>query len=194
MKKVAVYSGSFDPIHIGHTMVASYIAQFAGVDEVWMLVSPLNPLKAAASPPASPLQRLDMARLAIGDAERIRVSDFELSMPLPTYSYRTLCALSERFPDCSFSLVVGSDNILLFDRWRNYREILSRFGVIVYPRPGYPADPDKLPEGATLLPDAPTADISSTFIREAIASGFDMRFFIPAAAAEYIAANDLYRN
>lgn len=190
--KIAVYSGSFDPIHIGHTMVASFIAQYADVDEVWLLVSPLNPLKAPGPQPTSATMRLKMAAIATEGVDFIRVSGFELTLPVPSYSYQTLRALAEKFPLHEFKLVVGSDNILLFDRWRNYREILDEFGVIVYPRPGYAVTTEQLPNGATLLAGAPTADLSSSFIRKGIADGRDMRFFLPPRVADFIERHHLY--
>lgn len=191
---IGIYSGSFDPLHIGHTMVASYVAQYGGVDRVWLLVSRINPLKEGVRQPASDADRLAMARLAVSGSEDIEVSDIEMHLPSPSYTYETLCELRRRHPEHQFRLIIGSDNLLVLDRWRNADRILREFGVIVFPRPGYEVEASQVPEGATLLTGVPVADISSTFIRRAAAEGKDVRFFLPAGIADYIATRRLYRH
>lgn len=170
-------------------MVASYIAQWCGLDEVWLMLSPLNPLKSDAGllPDAV---RLDMLRIAAGGSESVRVSDFELSMPRPSYTVDTMRALRHAYPDCDFRLIIGSDNWSIFDRWRDPDVLLRDFGVIVYPRPGYPVS-DIMPQGAESV-DAPVCSLSSTMIREAVAQGHDVTFFLPHGVYDYIRSNHLY--
>lgn len=188
---IGIYSGSYDPVHIGHTMVASWIAQTGLVDRVWLLVSPLNPLKQDAAPHATAAERMEMLRIATCGDRRLHCDDIELHLPQPSYSYRTLCTLREMYPQHTFRLIVGSDNIRVFDRWKYPERILSEFGVIVYPRPGY--EVTELPEGAVMADGCPVCDLSSTFIRRTIADGGDVRYYVPCNVAKYIEAHNLYR-
>lgn len=189
--RIGIYSGSFDPIHTGHAMVANYVSQWGGVDEVWLMVSRLNPLKEGNDPLMDGL-RLDMAGLMAEKCERVRVSDFELSLPAPSYTYVTLSRLREKYPDDEFVLIIGSDNWHSIDQWRDTEKIIREFGIIIYPRPGYEVGGD-LPEGVTILNDAPLAMISSTFVRKAAAMGRNINYFVPYDVARYISDNNLYR-
>lgn len=190
--RIGIYSGSFDPIHTGHAMVANYVSQWGGVDELWLMVSRLNPLKAGHAP-SEYVHRMAMAGLVAAKCRKVVVSDFELSLPLPSYTYVTLCKLREHYPMHEFVLVVGADNLLSLDKWRNPEEILKEFGMIVYPRPGYEL-PVSLPEGVTVLGDGvPEAYVSSTFIRDSVARGKDVNYFVPCEVAEYIRNNNLYK-
>lgn len=192
--RIALFGGSFNPVHVGHIMLASYVAQFCGFDEVWLTLSPLNPLKAGSDELLPDDCRLAMLRAAVGSLPGMRVCDIELSMPRPNYTIDTLERLSQLYPDDSFTPLVGSDNWAIFRRWRRSEEILSRFGVAVYPRPGYDIDRGDLPDGVTILDGVPVVELSSTFIRRSIAAGHDMRAFLPPGAADYIAAHKLYRH
>lgn len=185
-----VLGGSFNPVHLGHIMLASYLVEFAGFDEVWLMLSPANPLKEHCDR-VTDRQRLEMLRLACRRHRGLAPTDVELAMPRPSYSIDSLSRLSELYPDRDFRLVIGSDNWLIFDRWRASEEIIDRFRPVIYPRPGYPAEPAQLPAGVRFV-NAPTIDISSTFIRDAIADGKDMSAFLDPSVAEYIAANGLY--
>lgn len=190
--RIGIYSGSFDPVHTGHAMVANYCAQWAGLDEVWMMVSRLNPLK-EGSLPAPDLHRLRMAKLVAEQCRGVKASDFELSLPLPSYTYVTLCKLRDQYPEHHFVLVVGSDNWANLGRWRDAHKIIKEFGLLIYPRPGYelPHDP---PQGVEVLDEGPTAHVSSTFIREAVAEGANINFFVPTVVAHYIKEHKLYTN
>ncbi len=187
--KVAVFGGSFDPIHTGHAMVASYIRQWGGFDEVWLMVSRRNPLKKDDTT-ADETQRLEMARLVADKIDGVVASDFELNGPYPSYTYDTLCALRERYPEHSFSLIIGSDNWEIFNKWRNADKIIREFCVTIYPRPGYTVAGD-LPEGVRLLDEAPQILMSSTFVRDNIKT-HDMTFFLPPEVLDYIKLNNLY--
>ncbi|MDE7407560.1 MAG: nicotinate (nicotinamide) nucleotide adenylyltransferase, partial [Muribaculaceae bacterium] len=171
-------------------MLAQWLSQYTDLDEVWMLLSPCNPLKADRNQ-ADDASRLAMLRIAVGSSANIVASDFELSMPRPNYTIRTLHALSAAYPDHSFRWIIGSDNWAGIDRWFQPDEIIRQYGLIVYPRPGYPIDPATLPDGVTYA-DAPICSISSTMIREAIAGHKQMNFFLPPGVYEYITAHNLY--
>lgn len=192
-RTIGILGGSFNPVHLGHMMLASYLSQWGYVDQVWLTLSPQNPLK---SPDllVPDTKRLAMLNLAIKGAPAIDVCDIELTMPVPSYTIDTLDLLARRYPDRRFTLIIGSDNWAIFDRWREYRRILDTYGVIVYPRPGYPVSREEARSvlGMTLV-EAPTVNISSTFVRQAVAEGRDMSYFLPAGVPRYIAEHKLYR-
>lgn len=168
--KVGIFGGSFDPIHNGHIHLAQYVLDHTDLDEVWLMVSPLNPLKPQGYV-ASNEQRLEMARLAVEGIPGIKVSDFEFSLPTPSYTYNTLRRLKEAYPDIDFRLIIGGDNWANFDHWRNPQEILDEFGLIVYPRPGEeirtPSNSQLIIDNSSLiiLKNAPLMPLSSTAIR-----------------------------
>ncbi len=186
---VGLLGGSFNPVHIGHMIVAQYIAEFGGVDCVWMVLSPRNPLKDPAEL-IDDRHRLAMLRIATGASERISVSDVELGLPRPAYTIDTLKALAAMYPEHDFRWITGSDNLLEIHRWKSWREILRDFGMIVYPRPGY-AVTGELPAGVSMV-EAPQVDISSTMLRRDIARGAWLNYFMPPGVAEYIRENRLY--
>ncbi|MDE6754560.1 MAG: nicotinate-nucleotide adenylyltransferase [Muribaculaceae bacterium] len=188
--RIGIYSGSFDPIHSGHAMLANFVAQSGEVDEVWLMVSPLNPLKQGTHP-AADAHRLQMVDLVAKECEGVRTSDFELSLPVPSYTYTTLCRLREAFPQHSFRIIIGSDNWKVIDRWRNADKIIDEFGIIIYPRPGYEIT-FPLPDKVTYLQDAPTVELSSTFIRNLLKTGKNINYFVPIAVSDYIRQNNLY--
>lgn len=190
-RRIALMGGSFNPVHIGHLMVADYVRQAARLDEVLMCVSPLNPLKAGNTDLASDSDRMAMLRLACRRSEGVTACDIELTMPRPSYTVDTLRLLAQRFPDADISIIIGSDNWLVFDKWRDSDEIIRRFGVIIYPRPGYDVDAKSLPDNVTII-DAPTVDLSSTFLRRKLAEGFDMNIFMPDGVYNYIKTQKLY--
>lgn len=186
---VGLLGGSFNPVHIGHMIVAQYIAEFGGVDCVWMVLSPRNPLKDPAEL-IDDRHRLAMLKIATGASERISVSDVELGLPRPSYTIDTLKALVAMYPEHDFRWITGSDNLLEIHRWKSWREILRDFGMIVYPRPGY-AVTGELPGGVSMV-EAPQVDISSTMLRRDIARGAWLNYFMPPGVAEYIRENRLY--
>lgn len=190
VETVGLLGGSFNPVHIGHMMLASYLCQWGIVDKVWLLLSPRNPIKDPREL-IPDLKRLSMISIAARNAADIETCDIELSMPRPSYTINTLDLLAKRYPRKRFKLVIGSDNWRIFSKWRDHERILEDYGVIVYPRPGYPVDQISV-DGMELV-SAPTVNISSTFVREAIAKGRDMNFFLPQGVYKYILDNKLYR-
>ncbi len=190
--KIGIFSGSFDPIHMGHAMIANYASQWLDLDEVWILVSPLNPLK-EGSLPAPDTDRLAMASLVASECQRVKISDFEFSLPVPSYTYRTLSCLREKYKEHRFSLIIGSDNWLRFGQWRDSDRIIAEFQVYIYPRPGYDVEKSSLPETVRLMEEAPQALISSSFVRTSVKERKNLNYFLPREVFEYILKNNLYK-
>ena len=186
--KVAIFGGSFDPIHNGHLALAGEVLRRGLAAEVWFMVTPQNPHKQGNTLSDEQL-RLQMVRLAVEGMEGVRACDFEFSLPRPSYTLNTLTALDDAYPECCFSLLIGADNWEKFDRWYKGNEILVRYRVIVYPR-GCGVEP-QLPQGVMWLP-AELYDISSTMIRAAIGSGKDVSRFVPPAVAGFIKEKKMY--
>ncbi len=200
-KRIAIYGGTFDPVHVGHGLVASSVLRAGLADEVWLMVSPRNPLKQGRE--LSPEEtRLAMARLAAQRMPGLKASDFEFSLPRPSYTAFTLKRLREAYPDCDFRILIGSDNWLLFDHWKEPRQIIADFGVIVYPRPDAPVPEGfrplrDMPEGwqkkVEFLPgEIPEARISSTYIRQTAAQGKSLAFLVEKEVEEMILREGLY--
>ena len=182
--KTAVYSGSFNPLHIGHLAIIRHLTEEAGFDSVYLIVSPKNPLKDGISADSGE-ERYKAAKDAVNrhfgqNSSKVKVDDIELNMPEPHYTIRTLDALREREPENSFTLTIGADNLAGFRRWRDYRRILKEYGIAVFPRTGFDMESIKNdllsedPEYRITLLKAEMVDISSTTIREGIKSGQDM--------------------
>lgn len=189
--RIGILGGSFNPVHIGHILLADYLVQFAGYDEVWLMLSPQNPLKDKSSSNATDADRLNMLSIAVSHTEGLRACDIELTMPRPSYTINSLTLLSKLYPDYKFSLIIGSDNWLIFNQWKDHDAIIRNYRLTVYPRPGYPIDIDNLPEDVRYI-DAPTFNISSTFIRDGIATHHNMTNFLPKGVANYILEHQLY--
>lgn len=188
---VGVFSGSFNPVHIGHLILANYVVEFTNIDEVWFLVSPQNPFKEEHDLLDESV-RYEMVKLALQDFSRFRASDFELSLPKPSYTINTLDALKAAYPDDDFTLIIGSDNWFDFEKWKKYDKILENYTLKIYPRLDYRISiPLRLKNRVEAL-DAPVIEISSTFIRESIADGKNMRAFIPESVYKYIIEKGLY--
>lgn len=188
---IAILGGSFNPVHIGHLLVAQYIVEWGYADKVWLTLSPQNPLKDASSLMPD-MKRLAMLNMATRDHKNIETCDIELSMARPSYTIDTLDTLKKRYPDKRFKLVIGSDNWASFDRWRDPDRILDEYGVLVYPRPGFPISMTGQCDGMTPV-KAPLLNISSTFVRKAIADGRDVSLFLPQGVFNYILSKKLYR-
>jgi nicotinate-nucleotide adenylyltransferase len=196
MPKIGLYFGSFNPIHIGHMAIAGYMTEFAGLDQVWFVVSPQNPLKKKETLLADH-QRLYMVQLAIGDNDRIKASDIEFKLPIPSYTIDTLTYLKEKYVSYEFCLVMGSDNLYTLHKWKNAAEIVSKYPIYIYPRPETDKPVSGLLDQILLSADihhvsAPLMEISGTFIRSSIKKGKDMSYFLSPAVWKYIVEMHFY--
>ncbi|MDE5969516.1 MAG: nicotinate-nucleotide adenylyltransferase [Muribaculaceae bacterium] len=189
-RRIALFGGSFNPIHIGHLILADYARVKMNFDEVWLMLSPLNPMKIDNKELLSDDIRLEMIRLAIEGLDGIKECDIELTMPRPNYTINTLRKLIEQYPDVEFSLLIGADNFANFDKWKDPDEICKLASVIVYPRLGYP-----MPDGTNdhIKPlDAPIIQISSTVIRKSAAEQRLVAPMLPRPVFDFIIDNNLY--
>ena len=166
-RKIGLYGGSFNPIHVGHIALARAIMNDYGLDEVWFIVSPQNPLKDESSL-ASDADRYDLVCRALANEQGMKASDYEFHLSRPSYMWNTLTSLTHDYPNDEFSLIIGADNWHCFSKWYNYKEILASYHIIVYPRDGYPLD--NLPPSVTLV-NTRLWNISSTQIRSLIHNG-----------------------
>jgi nicotinate-nucleotide adenylyltransferase len=188
---IGLFFGSFNPIHIGHMVLANYMISFTDMDQVWMVVSPHNPLKLKSSL-LNQHDRLHLVNLALDFHPKIKSSNIEFSLSQPSYTIHTLAHLKEKYPKYQFSLIMGQDNLSTFDKWKNHDEILDHHRIYVYPRDGAaPSKFDKHPK--VHLTAAPVIEISSTFIRNAIREQKNIQFFLPAPVWEYIDSMNYYR-
>ncbi|MCK4663236.1 MAG: nicotinate-nucleotide adenylyltransferase [Bacteroidales bacterium] len=186
--KIGLFFGSFNPVHIGHMVIANYLLEYSDIDQIWFVLSPQNPLK-EKSTLLPDYQRLELLNLAISDHYKMKSSTIEFSMPKPSYTIDTLTYLKEKFSSHDFSLIMGADNLATIHKWKNYEIILSDYKIIVYPRHGkYENEFFNHPN--VKLVQAPLMEISSSFIREAIKDGKDIRYFLPYKVNEYI--NEMY--
>ncbi|MBR3528337.1 MAG: nicotinate-nucleotide adenylyltransferase [Bacteroidales bacterium] len=190
MKHIGLFFGSFNPIHVGHLIVANSMLELTDMDQVWFVVSPQNPLKERRTLLADH-HRLQMVREAIEDNYRMRASDVEFHLPVPSYTVVTLAHLSEQHPDKRFSLIMGGDNLENFRRWRNYEHILEHYHLYVYPRPG--SHPDSLADHPHVhLVDVPMMDISSSYIRQQVASGHPPKYLLTEPVFNYLTEMHFY--
>ncbi|NDV64764.1 nicotinate (nicotinamide) nucleotide adenylyltransferase [Bacteroides sp. 224] len=174
--RTGIFGGSFSPIHIGHLALANYLCEFGGLDELWFLISPQNPLKKREELWPDDF-RLQLVEAAIKEYPNFKASDFEFSLPRPSYTINTLDKLKETYPNRSFELIIGSDNWANFQHWKDYQRIITENKIIIYPRPEFTVEDKDLPENASIV-NAPLFDISSTFIRESLKTGKDIRYFL----------------
>jgi nicotinate-nucleotide adenylyltransferase len=197
MIKVGLYFGSFNPIHLGHIAIAGYMTEFEGLNQVWFVVSPQNPLKKKETL-LDDYQRLYMVQLATGNSDCLKASDIELRLPIPSYTIDTLTYLEEKFPNNRFCLVMGEDNLYTLHKWKNGKELVKKCPVYVYPRPvtKRPSSPllDQILNAADIhLSKAPLMEISGTFIRNGIKKGKDMSYFVPERVWKYIEEMHFYK-
>ena len=192
--RIGIFGGSFDPIHIGHAIIAQHIIGSGVVDRLWFMVSPVNPLKAGKQRQVADTDRLRMVEMVSRPMQGVETSAFEFTMPRPSYTIDTLNALQVKFPDDEFYLVIGGDNWEVFGKWRSSEEILAKFHVLVYPRLGHDVViPDNLLDRVMLV-NAPIIELSSTQIRERLASGKSARYLVPDEVNDYIERHNLYSN
>lgn len=180
--RTGIYGGSFNPIHNGHIAIARAMLDCGAVDEVWLMVSPQNPLKQSADLLDEQL-RLDMTRRATADIPCVTACDYEFHMPRPSYMWHTLQSLSRDYPDREFTLLIGADNWQVFDRWYHADDIIAHYPIRIYPRRGYDIEASTLPHNVKLV-DTGLYDVSSTMVRERIRRGEDVSQLIPASIME----------
>jgi nicotinate-nucleotide adenylyltransferase len=191
-KHVGLYFGSFNPVHIGHTQLAEYVVEQKLVNEVWFVVSPCNPFK-NPSEQLDEYIRLDMLMLAIGGKSKLKASDVEFGLPIPSYTVDTLKVLTTENPDYEFSLIMGSDNALDIEQWKNYTEILENYSLLVYPRQGSDASAVIGKFTRMQLLPSPLYNISSTEIRNLILQRKDASQWLHPEVWEFVIENEIYR-
>jgi len=196
--KIGLYFGTFNPIHIGHLIIANHMAEHADLDQIWMVVTPHNPLKKKDTLLKDAI-RLELVHLATENYPKIKPSDIEFKLPQPSYTVNTLAYIQEKFPKNEFSLIMGEDNLKSFHKWKNYEVILQNHDIYVYPRLDAKSSlaevkKDTLENHPKIhFIDAPIVEISATFIREAIKKNINIQPLLPNKVWEYINHNNLYR-
>ncbi|MFK7935684.1 MAG: nicotinate (nicotinamide) nucleotide adenylyltransferase [Saprospiraceae bacterium] len=191
MKKIGLFFGSFNPIHVGHLIIANYMATQTDLDEVWLVVSPQNPLKKKKSL-ARDHDRLHLVRIAIDDNPNLRASDIEFSLPQPSYTVETLAHLNDKHTDYQFVLIMGGDNLATLHKWKNHEIILRDYEIYVYQRPDYELGELKDHPSVSLFA-APLMQISASYIRKCIAAGQSIEYLVTPPVFEYLEGSSLYR-
>jgi nicotinate-nucleotide adenylyltransferase len=186
--EVGLYFGSFNPIHVGHLIIANHVLSNSACKQIWFVVSPHNPLKESSSL-LNEQHRLHLVRLAIDDEPNFKASNIEFSLPRPSYTIDTLTYLSEKYPQHTFSIIMGSDSLQNLPKWKNYEQILKHYKLLVYQRPNTTSELQH--ENISML-QAPMLDISATYIRNCLKSKKSIKYLVPVAVAEDIAANNYY--
>ena len=185
-KKVGIFGGSFNPIHTGHIALAKSLCEKAGLDEVWFMVSPMNPFKKTATDLLDNHLRLEMVEKALEKEPQLKACDYEFRLPKPSYTWHTLQAISQEFTDIEFTLLIGGDNWAAFDKWYHHEDILAHYPIVVYPRQG--SSVGKVPEGVTIV-ETPLLNISSTEIRQRIKEGKSIKGMVPESIEELVKRN-----
>jgi nicotinate-nucleotide adenylyltransferase len=202
---IGLYFGTFNPIHIGHLIISNYMADYTDLDQVWLIVSPQNPLKKKRSL-LEDYHRLAIVKVAIDDNLKLRASDIEFNMPRPSYTSDTLAYIKEKYPKNNFHLIMGEDNLRTFHKWKNFDYILESHKIYVYPRVltiqeereveeiGYlPANELQRHKNVIVCDDAPVMKVSASFIRQAIKDGNDVRYLLTDPVHKYIEEMNFYR-
>lgn len=191
MRKTGIFGGSFNPIHNGHINLARQLLDVVGLDDVWFIVSPHNPLKDVDGLAADDI-RLQMAQEALENEPNMQASDFEFKLPRPSYMYHTLQALKDKYPHREFYLLIGADNWACFDKWYAHDEIVLNYNIVVYPRKGTDVNTQHLPDRVRVV-KTELYDISSTQIREYVSKGQSFENLVPSCVARIIRENNLYK-
>lgn len=189
--KTGLFFGSFNPVHLGHLIVANYMVEYTDIDELWFIVSPHNPLKNTKNL-LDEYERLDMLKLAIAGNDKLAVNDIEFSLPRPSYSIDTLNYLETKFPENEWALVMGTDTVKTLPKWKNYEQLISGYKVYAYSRPGFMLDEKDIFPNLHWFKDVPLVEVSATFIRHAIEKGKSIKYLVPDKVIEKINADGLY--
>ncbi len=198
-KQIGLYFGTFNPIHVGHMIIANHMVQYADLDQVWFVVSPQNPLKQKSSILAD-YHRLALVRIAVEGNNKLKASNIEFDLPKPSYTVHTLAALTEKYPDDKFTIIMGEDNLNSFHKWKNYEEILQLSSLLVYPR----VESDEnlsikesksefISHPKVTVIDAPLMKISASFIRKAIQAGNDVRYLLTEPVMKNVDEMNFYK-
>ncbi len=188
---IGLFFGSFNPVHNGHMMIANYMVEYAGLNQVWFIVSPQNPFKQKKNL-LDNYHRFYLTELAIQKDHRFVTSNIEFNMPKPSYTTHTLAYLRDKHPTYEFRLIMGADQLPSFYKWKNHEEIIKNYTRIIYPRPGISKE-EILKHPNIQLVNAPQIEISASFIRKAIKENKDIRFFLPPGVYEYILEMKFYQ-
>jgi nicotinate-nucleotide adenylyltransferase len=193
LKKIGLYFGSFNPIHVGHLIIADYFSQQNLFDEVWLVVSPHNPLK-DPSDLASVDHRLEMARIATADHSALKVCDIETRLPSPSFTVNTMKALQEQYPEVQWSVIIGEDSLVHFDKWKDYQWLMETFSFFVFPRVLSDEERDiiKAKNFPVQMVNAPLIEVSSTSIRQKLRSGTSIKYLVTNVVENYLSQHQLY--
>lgn len=193
-ENIGLYFGSFNPIHNGHLILANYIVENSDLNKIWFVVSPQNPLKKQSSL-LNNNTRLHLVELAIQDNPKFYVSNIEFSLAVPSYTANTLAYICEKYPDKTFSLIIGEDNLCCFDKWRNYKTILEYYNIYVYPRENCKKENNPFLSYANVkMIDAPMINISASYIRELLKRNQSIEYLVPENVRQEIEKFNLYKN
>jgi len=188
---IGLLFGSFNPIHVGHLIIANVMAENSDLQKVWFVVSPQNPFKPSKGL-LHEFDRYDMVKAAIADNYKFEVTDIEFQLPRPSYTIDTLTHLTERNPGKSFRVIIGEDNLVNFEKWKNYKEILDGYGLYVYPRPDVTNSELRRHPNVKMI-DAPLLDISATYIRNCIKDNKSIRYLVPETVEQMIRMKNFYK-
>ncbi|TVR80667.1 MAG: nicotinate-nucleotide adenylyltransferase [Saprospirales bacterium] len=191
-KKTGLFFGSFNPIHIGHLIIANFMVTKTDLEEIWLVVSPHNPFKKKSSL-APERDRQHLVELAVNDNALLRCSDIEFYLPQPSYTIDTLVHLREKFPTKSFSLIMGADNLRHIHKWKNAEILVENYEIYLYNRPGYDVEMLQLPPKKLRVFESPQIAISSTYIRECLKNGHSARYLLPEPVYNYLLEHNLYK-
>lgn len=190
--KIGLFFGSFNPIHIGHLIIANFMATQTDLDRVWLVVSPQNPLKPKKTL-ARDHDRLHLVHLGIGENPKLRASDVEFQLPKPSYTIDTLAFLKEKYPEHEFVLIMGADNLATLHLWKNYEQLLADYHLYVYKRPSYALGALENHSNVQIF-EAPPLDISATYIRECLKAGKSVQYLVPEQVWDYLQAGGMYKS
>lgn len=191
-KKTGLFFGSFNPIHTGHLIIANFMATKTDLDEVWLVISPHNPLKKKSSL-APERDRQHLVELAVEKNNNLRSSDIEFYLPQPSYTIDTLIHLKEKFPNKTFCLILGADNLKTIHKWKNFEILLRDYEIYLYDRPGFNLDHKLLKDAKINYFKSPSINISSTYIRNCLKEGHSVQYLVPDPVYEYLTHHNFYK-